>query len=248
MMKNLSMKAKSKGMLIAIVFGLLAVGTATLIGIKNTESKLQLDETSSAVLDQTASFPDESEAWQDAADATEQENTQTMTTPQDDTQSDAAKDNASDSQDDNAQSKSQSNATTLTGFVLPLEGEIINPYSNGEMVKSLTLNDWRTHDGVDIAANEATPVKACNAGSIESVENDPLWGMTVIIAHPDGSKSYYMGLSKSVSVTTGQNVALGEVIGSVGNTAEIEQALPSHLHFAMKKDGNWIDPLSAAEK
>ena len=34
---------------------------------------------------------------------------------------------------------------------------IFNPYSNGELVKSKTLNEWRTHDGVDIKADIATP-------------------------------------------------------------------------------------------
>ena len=38
--------------------------------------------------------------------------------------------------------------------VMPVEGEIINPYSDGELVKSQTLNLWQTHDGIDIAAEE----------------------------------------------------------------------------------------------
>jgi murein DD-endopeptidase MepM/ murein hydrolase activator NlpD len=127
-----------------------------------------------------------------------------------------------------------------------VDGEIITPYSDGEMVKSLTLNDWRTHDGVDIAAEAGTPVKACNSGTVEEISVDPMWGTTVTISHSDGSKSYYMGLNSTVSVTQGQQVALGDVIGSVGDTAVIEQALDSHLHFAMKKDSNWINPISGS--
>ncbi|MEG1774028.1 MAG: hypothetical protein RR320_04155, partial [Oscillospiraceae bacterium] len=34
-------------------------------------------------------------------------------------------------------------------FVLPLDGEIFSVYSNGELVKSATLGDWRTHNGID---------------------------------------------------------------------------------------------------
>ncbi len=248
MMKNISPKAKikGKGMMIAILFGLLAIGTATIIGVKDTESRLKQDETPSNVIDQTASIPDESEAWKDAASDDEADHTETMTAL-----TDKEKQEDKESKDDSKEeTKQEAKTNTLTGFLIPVTGEVINPYSDGEMVKSLTLNDWRTHDGVDIAAEASTPVKACNAGKVESIENDPLWGMTVILAHPDGSKSYYMGLAKNISVNKGQSVALGEVIGSVGNTAEIEQALPSHLHFAMKKDSNWIDPLGgqAADK
>ncbi len=239
MMKNLSPKSKlkGKGMVIAILFGLLAISTAAILGVRETEQKLTKDEVASNIIDNTASVPDESEAWKDAAASTvqETENTETMTKPKEESKTDTKK-------------EEEAKPNTLTGFVLPVEGEIINPYSNGEMVKSLTLNDWRTHDGVDIAAKAATPVKACNAGKVESIENDPLWGMCITLTHPDGSKSYYMGLDNNIPVTKGQNVALGEVIGSVGTTAEIEQALDTHLHFAMKRDGNWVDPLMQQEK
>ena len=40
--------------------------------------------------------------------------------------------------------------TETQPFVMPLKGKIINPFSNGELVKSETLGYWETHDGVDI--------------------------------------------------------------------------------------------------
>ena len=43
-------------------------------------------------------------------------------------------------------------ANTNGAYIMPLSGEIMNPYSNGELVKSKTLGEWRTHDGVDIKA------------------------------------------------------------------------------------------------
>lgn len=231
MMKNITPKQKSqsRGMVIAIVFGLLAVSTAAYIGVKNTADEVRKQQETPSVSDSTASIPDESEDWRNYAEQNAETAEQTMTEPKQEQQKDESQ-------------KDAPKSNTLTGFVLPVEGEIINPYSNGEMVKSLTLNDWRTHDGVDIAADKGTPVKACNSGTVESVSIDPLWGTTVVLSHTDGTKSYYMGLDKSVPVSKGQQVALGEVIGNVGDTAEIEQALPSHLHFAMKKNGNWVDP------
>lgn len=228
-MKNITPKQKSqsRGMVIAIVFGLLAVSTAAYIGVRNTADEIKQQQETPSVTDSTASLPDESEDWRNYAAEDDGTAEQTMTEPK---------------QDDTSKEE-QPKSNTLTGFVLPVDGEIITPYSNGEMVKSLTLNDWRTHDGVDIAADTGTPVKACNSGTVESVSADPLWGTTVVLSHTDGTKSYYMGLDKNVPVSKGQQVALGEVIGSVGDTAEIEQALSSHLHFAMKQNGNWIDPI-----
>ena len=110
---------------------------------------------------------------------------------------------------------------------LPIEGEIINPYSDGELVKSETLNLWQTHDGIDI--------------------EDGLWGVCISIDHGDGYVSSYCGVDKSVPVTIGQEVACGDVIAKAGNTAECECALPSHLHFEVKKDGEFVSPLSFTE-
>ena len=130
---------------------------------------------------------------------------------------------------------------------LPLEGEIIWGYSNGELVKSETLNLWQTHDGVDIAAEAGTEVKAAGEGTVLNVWEDALWGICVSIDHGDGYVSSYCGLDVSVPVTIGQEVACGDVIGKVGNTAECECLLPSHLHFEVKKDGTYTDPMIFAE-
>ena len=130
---------------------------------------------------------------------------------------------------------------------LPIEGETIWDYSNGELVKSETLNLWQTHDGVDIAAEQGAEVKAAGEGTVLNVWEDPLWGICVSIDHGDGYVSSYCGLDISVPVTIGQQVACGDVIGKVGNTAECECLLPSHLHFEVKKDGAYTDPMLFAQ-
>lgn len=132
-------------------------------------------------------------------------------------------------------------------YILPLEGEILNPYSGGELVKSQTLGDWRTHDGVDIKAQNATPVVAVASGTVESIVNDPMFGTTVTLLHPNGVSSIYSSLNEKVNVTEGQQVAAGDVLGSVGETAIGEIALETHLHFAMMKDGEFLDPIAEIE-
>ena len=130
---------------------------------------------------------------------------------------------------------------------LPLEGEVIWDYSDGELVKSETLNVWQTHDGVDIAGEPGTEVKAAGEGTVLNIWEDALWGICVSVDHGDGYVSSYCGLDVSVPVTIGQEVACGDVIGKVGITAECECKLPTHLHFEVKKDGSYIDPMIFAE-
>ncbi len=130
---------------------------------------------------------------------------------------------------------------------LPLKGEVINPYSDGELVKSETLELWQTHDGIDIAAEEGTEIKAAAEGTILNVWEDPLWGICVSVDHKDGYVSSYCGVDKNVPVSIGTEVACGDVIAKVGNTAECECKLPSHLHFEVKKNGTFVDPMSYVE-
>jgi murein DD-endopeptidase MepM/ murein hydrolase activator NlpD len=126
---------------------------------------------------------------------------------------------------------------------MPVNGDIINPFSEGELVKDSTLGVWRTHDGVDIKADVGTPVKAMNKGTVIEVREDPLWGNCIVIDHGSGVTGYYYSLSKAMNVVEGDRVNAGEVIGAVGDTAECEAAELSHLHFALKKNGSWIDPI-----
>lgn len=129
-------------------------------------------------------------------------------------------------------------------FAMPLEGEVLNEYSNSELVKSVTLNEWRTHDGVDLKAAADTPVKAIADGTVEAITEDPMWGITVTISHRDGYQSIYCGLKPNVPVKKGAEINVGEVLGYVGNTAEIEIGEESHLHLAVKQNEEWVDPMS----
>lgn len=131
---------------------------------------------------------------------------------------------------------------------LPVSGEVINPYSNGELVKSETLGVWKTHDGVDIAAEAGTAVASMMKGTVTEVNDDPLWGICVIIDHGDGVMGHYYNLSETVNVKIGQEVSMGEIIGSVGNTADVECKLPSHFHFGVTENGAWCDPIAFVER
>ncbi|MEM1485027.1 M23 family metallopeptidase [Oscillospiraceae bacterium PP1C4] len=134
-----------------------------------------------------------------------------------------------------------------SSFVLPISGEIFAPFSNGELVKNVTLKEWRTHDGIDIRAEKGSPVKAVSDGKVTVVRDDPLMGMTVEILHQNDITSIYSGLTKDVTVKQGDKVKVGQTIGAVGEVPS-EITLGSHLHFAMKVGGKWVDPLKTMGK
>lgn len=135
-------------------------------------------------------------------------------------------------------------STASQVMIRPVNGEVLNEFSDGELVKSATLNVWKTHDGVDIAGEPGENVLSMTSGTVTKVYEDQLLGACVIIDHGSGIEGYYCNLSKDIPVMEGQEVSAGTVIGNVGDTAEGEIKEASHLHFALKKNGEWIDPVA----
>ena len=129
-------------------------------------------------------------------------------------------------------------------YMLPITGEIIAAYSDGELVKNETLGDWRTHNGIDIAAETGAAVVAAGTGTVSSVKNDSLWGYVVEIEHADGHVTTCCGLGKDVSVAQGDRVVIGQKIGTVGSIP-CESLLPGHIHFEVKKNSELVDPAAS---
>ncbi len=127
-------------------------------------------------------------------------------------------------------------------IVSPLNGETVAAFSVDALAYNETLGDWRTHDGIDIAADVGTPVLAACSGTVTAVTEDDLLGTCVTITHDGGYESTYANLQSVPTVGEGQYVSAGQIIGSVGTTSLIEAGSTPHLHFAVKKDGVSIDP------
>lgn len=129
-----------------------------------------------------------------------------------------------------------------TVYTWPVKGEVISGYSLEVLAYDPTMGDWRTHSGIDIAAELGTQVMAVTDGTVENVTKDDLMGTEVVIDHGNGLKSMYANLAVTPAVKIGDKVTTGAVIGAVGDTAIAESSLPSHLHFEMSKDGETVDP------
>lgn len=127
--------------------------------------------------------------------------------------------------------------------IWPVAGPVENAYSIEVLVFNDTMQDWRTHDGIDIACELGTQVKAMTAGTVTDVYRDDLYGTTVVIAHKGGLVSQYSNLAAAPTVAAGDRIAMGQVIGAVGDTALCEAGEVCHLHFALTKDGMSVDPM-----
>ena len=126
--------------------------------------------------------------------------------------------------------------------VYPVQGQTVAVYAMDSLTYNETTRDWRVHNGIDIAAASGTTVLAACNGQVLAVEEDALMGTTVILEHDGGYQATYANLQVSPPVAAGDFVSAGQIIGAVGTTAAAESAQASHLHFAVTKDGESIDP------
>ncbi len=99
--------------------------------------------------------------------------------------------------------------------------------------------DWRTHNGIDIAAAVGCSVNAVSQGTVIDVI-DTSYGKTVKIEHTGGFVSVYSQLGE-VNVKVGDTVDTGAVIGTVGESVG-ENVKESHLHYELHKDGKPVNP------
>lgn len=127
-------------------------------------------------------------------------------------------------------------------FSKPLDGQIQKIYSPDKVVFSKTLNKWKTHDGIDIEAQEGTLVLSMEKGEVINVYDDALLGKTIVISHIAGYYSQYSNLDENVFVNIGDKVVKGQRIGRIGKTAKSEFLDNSHLHLAVYLGEKSVDP------
>ena len=124
----------------------------------------------------------------------------------------------------------------------PVEGQTVMVYAMDELSYNPTTRDWRTHNGIDIAAEAGTPVCAAAAGTVYTVYEDETMGTTVVLQHENGYVTCYASLDKEVSVAVGDSVDVGQKLGTVGTSALLEGAIGEHVHFSVTCNDTPVDP------
>lgn len=150
---------------------------------------------------------------------------------------------AASAQEDLMEDAYEATAAADDTVTWPLEGDVLSSFSQEKLTYSQTMGDWRTHEGLDIAAEAGAPVSATQAGSVTAVYEDDFLGTVVVVSHSGDLATRYANLAEEPTVAVGDTVDAGQTIGYVGDTALLETAEPAHLHFEVYENGNAVDPL-----
>lgn len=116
----------------------------------------------------------------------------------------------------------------------PLTGIVVTDFG---WQHHAVYQDWRFHTGIDIAGTPGQPVRASAGGRVLDVVTDNQLGLMLVIE--SGGYTLYYGSLSSTAVKTGQTVNSGDIVGVVG---ECTGEPFTHLHFAVKKKGEYIHP------
>lgn len=127
-------------------------------------------------------------------------------------------------------------------YTMPLTGELQREFSVDELLWDDTMQDWRTHNGIDIASDVGTEVDTAAAGKVIDAYKDETYGFVVKVQHADGVVTVYKNLEKIV-VDKDDILDQGQMIGTVGNKGAFEIAQKPHLHFEVIVEDKNINPL-----
>lgn len=130
--------------------------------------------------------------------------------------------------------------TAKNTFIRPVKGEIIKPFSTQELVYSKTLGEWNVHLGTDFEAKLGEEVLAVQRGTIKKIASDAQYGEWILLQHENGYESFYANVTVLNALKEGMQVEQGQCLGYVAESAGFEVAEETHLHFALKKDSEWI--------
>lgn len=245
MKKNAKSFLNGKGFYVALSLSVAMVGAACYFAYTQTSNDLT-GELQSA-LSSSESDREAAEIQTDIPKHTQPPHTQipteSVSEAADDDESEENIESVPEENNENNDQHEQTAKPEEKKFSMPIEGEILNEFSNRELVKSKTTGAWQTHNGIDISAALGDVVLSSSSGTVSAIDNDPLWGIMVTIDHGNGIITRYCNLNEGITVQVGQKVGVGEEIGAVGETADIETSEKSHLHFEAAKNGSFIDPL-----
>lgn len=234
MMNNNSAYNKNKAFYIALCVSLIAVITTT-VGVTFATRNRKVEETTfptSVDWDNNSFTVSDTQANRDAEnvpdertveESTEDEQTKTEAKTEVPTTSETTEKNVS--------------------CVLPMGTQILKDFSNGAMVKSKTMNDWRLHNGVDFSGEFGDEIKAISDGTVTEIYTDNLWGKVVEIQHGNDMSAKYCGFDE-INVNEGDIVSKEQILGSLGNIP-VESADNVHLHLEITIKGEIVDPITA---
>lgn len=128
-----------------------------------------------------------------------------------------------------------------------------SPYYTGRRGVSCPVDTPWFHEGLDFGVAAGTPVRAALTGTVIAAGPDDHgpacrggyrgYGLRVVVDTGAGWQAWY-GHLEQVAVKTGQPVTPDTVIGAAGDTGCVSGP---HLHFGLRREGQWVNPEAKAE-
>ncbi len=139
---------------------------------------------------------------------------------------------------------SSSSEDVLPNFINPTGGHIIKNYSADTPVFSLTMEDYRTHQGVDVFVEVGERILSVADGTVKEIWEDPMMGTCISVAHSGGAVSTFKNVSPELpdDIKVGESVVSGQLIAVGGESALIEIAEEPHVHFELTVNGKSVNP------
>lgn len=122
-------------------------------------------------------------------------------------------------------------------FIMPVNSSITSAFG---MKRIINKEERSPHSGIDIKADEGTPIAAPNNGRVALIDDQFFGGKTIVIDHGYGIYSIFNHLSK-IAVSDGQLLKRGKIIGYTGSTG---RATGPNLHWGVRLQRERINPVS----
>ena len=124
----------------------------------------------------------------------------------------------------------------------PVNGNILLDYSMDQTTYFPTLDQYKLSSAIAVQAVEGAPVMATADGKVFSITQDAWTGTTVTMELGNGYQAIY-GQLKDLAVQEGDMVEKGTIIGYINAPTKYYSSEGSNLYYAMKKNGEPIDPI-----
>ncbi len=122
--------------------------------------------------------------------------------------------------------------------------KVVREYSEKQPSYSKTLDVWEIHKGLDISADSGYEVKSLLDGKVVNIFKDDKHGISVKVESSNNVVVVYSNLNEKTNVKEGQEVAEGQVLGTIGDTTSVESEDGTHVHVEAFKGDEYIDPMT----
>ncbi len=128
-------------------------------------------------------------------------------------------------------------------LVWPIVGDILINYSMDKTIYFPTLQQYKYHPAIVIAATEGETITAAAEGRVTSVSYDRELGNMVIMDLGNGYELTY-GQLDNITVSEGSYVTTGDIIGSVASPTKYYSMEGANIYFKLTRNGEPVNPMS----